>query len=382
MRSADRLKARSRERAEGLAKDAAVEGLSSFVPGVGALAKWAYKAATDRRTKRTEDFFRQLLTGEGSMTEEQCRKALEREDAFSEILIRLLEDEEDEKGWAYAALFRAFADGLVPKQNRLLFLRCARELTNAELLGMRGWQPSSKPHARGPYVLFRISFATNHREWFIQPEVMQEESPHVIEVLCRWGFIKRVHERVQQEKEPDPHGIPSLSSETFPAPGASRLQVQPGLAMLVFVFANRGRGRDLVLTTAKTLSVHEEGRVDAAEYRSDTVVHVDPKDGPPTTRVYTKKATKPVADDPVGRHEKQIRVLSERLERLPNDPKEAVGVLRNIGNELNGIRTMGLSHADLEEAARKAGPAGGTVTVAGKSVRVAPPVVFKAPNRK
>lgn len=168
----------------------------------------------------------------------------------------------------------------------------------------------------------------------------------------------------------------------YPAPGASRLQVQPGLAMLVFVFANRGRGRDLDLTTAKTLSVHEEGRVDAAEYRSDTVVHVDPKDGPPATRVYTKKATKPVADDSVGRHEKQIRVLSERLERLPRDPKEAVAALRNIGNEVNGIRTMGLSHADLAEAARNAGPGGGTVTVSGKSVRVAAPVVFEAPKRK
>jgi hypothetical protein len=352
------------------------------VPGVGALAKWAYKAATDRRTKRTEDFFRQLLTGEGSMTEEECKKALESEDAFSEILVRLLEDEEDEKGWAYAALFRAFADGLVPKQDRLLFLRCARELTNAELLGMRGWQQLSKPHARGPYVLFRISFETHHREWFIQPEVMQEESPHVIEVLGRWGFIKRVHERVKQEKEPDPHGIPSLSSETYPAPGASRLQVQPGLAMLVFVFAKRGRGRDLDLTTAKTLSVHEEGRVDAAEYRSDTVVHVDPKDGPPSTKVYSKKASRPAIDDPLARHEKQIRILSERLEHLPSDPREAVTILRNIGNEVNGVRTMGLSHADLEEAARKAGPVGGTVTVAGKSVRVAAPVVFKAPRQK
>ena len=373
---------RSRERAAELAREAAVEGLSSFVPGVGALAKWAYKAATDRRTKRTEDFFRQLLTGEGPMTEEQCREAFGREDAFSEVLIRLLEDEEDLKVWAYSALFRAFADGLVPKQDRLLYLRCARELTNTELMGMRAWQRSSNSHVRGPYVLFRISFGTQHREWLIQPEVMQEENPHVIEVLSRWGFVKRVHDREKKEKEPDPLGFPVPGGEAYPVPGAWRLQIQPALAMLVFVFANRGHGRDLSLTAPKTLSVHEEGRVDAVEHRRDTLVHVDPKDGPPTTTTYTKKARRPAEDDPVGRHEKQIRALSDRLERLPKDPKDAVGALRNAGNEMNAIRTMGLSHADIEEASRRDGPGGGPVTVAGKSVKVAAQVVFRAPKPK
>ena len=81
MRREDRLTARSRERAAGLAREAAVEGLSSFVPGVGALAKWAYKAATDRRTKRTEDFFRQLLTDK---QEKATQTVLEQAEVLSE----------------------------------------------------------------------------------------------------------------------------------------------------------------------------------------------------------------------------------------------------------------------------------------------------------
>ena len=56
-----------------------------------------------------------------------------------------------------------------------ILLRCARELTNSELLAMRTWQKWSKPLVKGPHVTFRISFGLQYREWFIQPELMQED---------------------------------------------------------------------------------------------------------------------------------------------------------------------------------------------------------------
>lgn len=71
---------------------------------------------------------------------------------------------------------------------------------------------------------------------------------------------------------------------------------------------------------------------------------------------------------------KQMKVMSDRLQSLPKDPQKAIEQLRNIGNELSGIQHTGLSHADLEESGRKAGPGGGRVTVAGQTVEVAPPV--------
>ena len=42
-----------------------------------------------------------------------------------------------------------------------------------------------------------------------------------------------------------------------------------------------------------------------------------------------------------------MRVLADRMERLPTDPQGAIKELRNIGNELNGIRTMGLEPGGL-----------------------------------
>ena len=161
-------------------------------------------------------------------------------------------------------------------------------------MGMRAWQKSSKPYASGPHVLFRITFDTQSREWFIQPEVMQEENPHVIEVLCRWGFIGRVHDRSKQAKAPEPVGIPSLSTEQHPVPGKYHLQVEPMLALLLFVFANRAHQRDLDLSAPKRLSVHEEGRTDAIKFTCDRVLHLGPHEGPRlevTTRQEFSKPT-------------------------------------------------------------------------------------------
>jgi hypothetical protein len=389
-------KKKSLERASGIVKgvvagaagavSAALGAPVAMGVGMGVVTSWAHDFARDlihgRRQKRVDDLFRQLLTGEGAMTEEQCKEALEKEPLCSEVLIRLLEDDEDEKAWAYAALFRSFADDLIPKGDRLRFLRCARELTNAELLGMRSWQQWSKPQVKGPFVLFKISFGTQYREWFIQPELIQEENPHVIEVLCRWGFIMRVHDRGKQEKLPGPPNIPDLRTDEYPVPGKSRLNVEPILAMLLFVFANRGHGRDLDLRAPKTLSVHVEGRVDAIDYRSDRVIHLDPTDGQPSTFTSTQTSPKPAVDDSKLRIEKQVTILANRLEGLPKDSPEAVKELRNIGNEMKYIRTTGLSFADLAEAGKKAGPTGGTVTVAGKPVTVAPTVTINSPRRK
>lgn len=288
----------SHDRATELAKDATVEGISSLVPGVGALVNWAWKVRKDRGKKRVEDFFRQLLTGEGPLTEDECKESLEKEPLCSEVLMRLLEDDEDEKAWAYAALFRSFADDLLPKHDRLRFLRCARELTNAELKGLRAWQKTSKPYVKGPSVTFRVTFGPQYREWFIQPELMQEEAPHIIEVLCRWGFISRVHERAKQAKLPGPAGVPDTATDEFPVPGRFRLQVEPTLALLLLVFANRGHGRDLDLRLPKELSVHEDGRVDAINFTSDRKLVLDgtAPDGLPfiTNSTETLPGTTPV----------------------------------------------------------------------------------------
>ena len=353
--------------------------------GAGVLASWIHDAARDlirgRREKRTENFFRQLLTGEGSMTEEQCKEALEKEPLSSEIITRVLEDEEGDKVWAYVGLFRAFASDHIPKQHRIRFLRCARELTNAELLGMRGWHKSSRPLVNGPYVLFKITFDAQYREWFIQPELMQEENPHVIEVLCRWGFISRIHDRAKQAKLPDHPMIPDLRTEEFPVPGRFRLQVEPSLALLLFVFASLAHGDGLGLARAKQLSAREEGRVDAIDFKGERIQTLDEMRGSALESTAHQRLPGPTVDEFRYSVEAQLRILSARLESLPADPQAAMRELRNIGNEMKGIRTTGLGFADHAEATKLAGPRGGTVTVAGKKVVVAPPVTFDARKR-
>lgn len=371
------------DRTEGLAKDAIVEGLGSLVPGLGAFANWAYKNIKDRRTKRTEDFFRLLLTGTAPLSEEGCHEALEKEPLCSDIIMRLLEDDEDDKAWAYAGLFRAFADDHIPKGQRLRFLRCTRELTNADLLGMRMWSKSSEPAASGPYVTFRISFEKQYREWFIQPELRQEQSPHVIEVLCRWGFISRIHERAKQEKLDD--GRPPLPTADVehPVPGRTRLQVEPALALYLFVFACIAQGNGLDLGRGKAVSTVEEGRVDAIDFHRERKAAIGALDFDGTSATTRQKHPGPTVDAFKYETETQIGILAWRLEILPEDPKEAIRELRNIGNELKNFKRTGLTFADHEESRRLAGPGGGTVQVHGKTINVAPTVTIKAdPRRK
>ena len=353
--------------------------------GVGVLASWVHDVTRDlitgRREKRTEAFFRKLLTGEGSMTDEQCKEALEKEPLSSEIITRVLEDEEDGKVWAYVGLFRAFASDHIPKQHRIRFLRCAGELTNAELLAMRGWQKSSKSLVKGPYVLFRITLKEQYREWFIQPELMQEENPHVIEVLSRWGFISRIHERAKQAKLPD-SAMPDLRTDEYPVPGKFRLQVNPSLALLLFVFASLTHGDGLQLGRAKKLSTQEEGRVDAIDFKGERTENLDDMDAPSAKSTYRQTLPAPTVDEFKYTVKTQLRMVSATLESLPTDPQGAVRELKRLGNAMSGLRTTGLSQEDFAEAAKKAGPQGSTVTIRGKTVQVAPNVTINAPKPK
>jgi len=239
---------KSRERTAGLAVDAAAEGLSVILPGSGPVAKWLYRVFADGRRRRLDDLSRRLLTGAQALPEKEFRKALEDEPLCHEIVLQLLEDEEGEKAWAYAALFRSFATNLVRAPERIRYLRCLRELTLEELKDMPRWYRQTPAGVVGPYAHFRIIFERGHREWFVQPELKQEESPHLFESLTRWGFIKRVHDRAEQghvrprgEKAyPTPPAFLSRR-EQIPVPGRTRLEVAPELALLFFVLTERPR---------------------------------------------------------------------------------------------------------------------------------------------
>ena len=369
---------KSIERGVDLGVDTALEALGPVTLGASSLVKWIRQAHKDRREKRVEDFFRQLLMGDSPMTEEQCKEAVEKEPLCSEIPLRLLEDDEDDKVWVYAGQFRAFAHDLVPKKQRVRFLRCTRDLTNADLLGMRTWHKSAVPLVTGPYVTFRISFEKQYREWFIQPEIMQEQNPHVIEVLCRWGFISRVHERAKQAKLDDGRPPLPMSDTQHPMPGRTRLQVEPAMALFSFVVSCITQGNGLELGRGKEVSTVEEGRVDAIDFHCERKAAIGALDFDGTSSTMRQKHPGPTVDAFKYETEAQLRILSARLESLPTDPQAAIRELRNIGNELNGFRRTGLTFADNEEAQRLAGPGGGTVQVRGKTINVAPPVTIRA----
>lgn len=374
MSSEEKERRKSVERGIELGVDAAIEALGTVTFGAASIAKWIRKAHKDRRGKRVEEFYRQLLTGDSSMTEEQCKEAVENEPLCSEIPLRLLEDDEDDKVWAYAGLFRAFAHDLVPKKQRVRFLRCTRDLTNADLLGLRTWNKPAVPSATGPYVTFRISFEKHYREWFIQPELMQERNPHSIEVLCRWGLISRIHERAKQAKLDDGQPPFPMSDAEHPVPGRTRLQVEPALALLSFVFACIAQGSGLELGRGEEVSAVEEGRVDAIDFHCERRATIGALDFEGTSSTTRRKLPGPTVDAFRYDTQTQLQILAARLESLPTDPQAAIRALRNVGSELSGFRRTGLTFADHEEAAELAGPGGGTVAVRGKTIRVAPPV--------
>lgn len=235
-------KRKSRKKATDLMIDVAADGLNSIVPAVGSLAKLAFGAAKESRQRRVEELFRALLTGSQPFTAEDCRRALEDEPMCPEVVLRLLEDEEGAKAWAYAALFRAFARGIVEPSDRIRYLRCLRELTNEELRSLPRWMGLDKFRIVGPYVEFRVFLDSGHREWFFQPELQREEAPHLIEALSRWGFIRQVHERGEQKRvdPPGPGGRPvhtafRPSRLTIPIPGQTRMRVSPDLALFFFI---------------------------------------------------------------------------------------------------------------------------------------------------
>lgn len=285
----ERKKKESFERVGGLAKSAAgsavalglgaiaapIAPVAVVAAGAVALTNWGIQLWNDSRKRRASEFFTHLLSGDVPMTEEGCKAAMEDEASCLETLLRLLEDDEDEKSWAYAGLFRAFASGVVPEIHRLRFIRSIRELSNLELLEMRGWHKSSLAYVSGPFVEFRITFGPQYREWFVQPEVMLEEHPHVIESLVRWGFIRHVHERREQERASGIGGMTDTTIGKHPIPGTGRLQVEPMLALLLFVVAQVAQKRDLDLGNPKSFSVHEEGRVDLANYKCDRTLVLD-----------------------------------------------------------------------------------------------------------
>jgi hypothetical protein len=354
MSGKQKIQERSRERGKALAKDAVAETLSDLVPGLGPVAKWAYKAAKDRRQQRSDAFFRQLLTGEGPMSETECQKALDAEPLCSEVITRVMEDEEDDKVWAYAGLFRAFAGDRIPKLQRLRFLRCARDLTSTELLGMRSWHQSSKPLVSGPYVTFRITFEKQYREWFIQPELLQEEHPHVIEVLCRWGFIRRIHDRQKQAELPD-GSVSVPKNEEHPVPGRFRLRVDPALALFVFVFACLAHGDGGKLGRASELVVIDEGRVDAIDFQSTRKAIIGPVDIESTETSTRQKLPGPTVDDFRYTVETQFRILSARLQSLPADPMEAEAPVPGLTNWF--VATMGSRRdSDMHPCAWQARP--------------------------
>lgn len=282
------LKRQGRERVIELAEGA----LGSLIaPGVGPLFRFSRKCLNARREQRVVDFLRGLLEGQTAFREDECKKILQEEPLASELVQKLLEDEEDEKGWAYALLFRAFADNVVMRGDRLRFLRAVRELTDADLRVFRGWTKYAGLPPRGPHVVVGVRFGTSKREWLLSPELTQEEHPHLTDVLCRWGFITRRHERTT----PAPAaGIGAFRSEAQPVPDRVRLEVNASLGGFLFVLApwvGEPRRPPHVLTE---MFATEMGRGADESFRATSRMRLQPTATPDSS---TRAATQSHPDD-------------------------------------------------------------------------------------
>lgn len=229
---------------------------------------WARSSLRARRQERAEAFFKGLLDDHVHLSEGECRSAFESESLCTELILRLLEDEEDEKTWAYTLLFRAFAYDVVPRENRLRFLRTVRELTHADLRSLRSWTDSRRRFSNGPRVVAEVRVGSDAREWTLFPEQLEEENPNMFDVFCRWGFLVRRHQRAPLQKGQHSISPPDLHPETFPVPGQSHLEVQPVIGELLYILVPWRDDGKTRLEALSELAVTEIGKHDSRSFRA------------------------------------------------------------------------------------------------------------------
>jgi len=113
---------------------AAAEVADQATGGLISLPERAWKAVEDRETALRLRMLHALVMGENADAAAMAQQfSTIDQGAVYACAKLLLDDEEREKAWAYAALLRWFAQGRVKQEDRVRFLRLVRELTSDEL---------------------------------------------------------------------------------------------------------------------------------------------------------------------------------------------------------------------------------------------------------
>lgn len=151
------------------AADLATNTTAGAVPFLGPLVTYARALYEERNRQRIEAFCQYVLGNPATAADAaRFEQAFTDEPFCLEAFTKILADEEAEKTWAYAALFRGFTNGSVPVDVRLTFLRVVRDLSNNELLAL------TRPEAIDTSRLTQL----------------ERTLPNLTATLARWGFAR------------------------------------------------------------------------------------------------------------------------------------------------------------------------------------------------
>jgi hypothetical protein len=161
------------------------------------LADHLFSIRDEIARRRCKQFVSLVLRSEAATEEHQKSIAsdLRNEHLCLETFQKIFEDEEAEKTWAFASLFRAFTMSRIPKEERLRYLRLIREITVADLGMITCWdvrvnEIQSEIRAKLP-VGAPTTIDPEDSGSGRAHERVESEYPNLVQALVRWGFFLR-----------------------------------------------------------------------------------------------------------------------------------------------------------------------------------------------